>query len=197
MTNDEAALFRAAMRGVTPMAQDRAETGRRPVDNARFALLRQRASHLPETWVSPALSDQFVVDVEAEERLYFASNGVQKSQMQRLVRGQLAFSGSLDLHGLTVERSREQLVGFIAEAQQLAVRCVRVVHGKASGALGKQALLKSRVNSWLRQHPEVLGFASCVPRHGGSGAVYVLLRNPGTDPSPLAEAGRAKSAVLR
>jgi len=181
MTNDEAALFRAAMRGVTPMAQDRAETGHRPVDNARFALLRQRASHLPETGALPALSDQFVVDVEAEERLYFASNGVQKSQMQRLVRGQLAFSGSLDLHGLTVERSREQLVSFIAEAQQLAVRCVRVVHGKASGALGKQALLKSRVNSWLRQHPEVLGFASCAPRHGGSGAVYVLLRNPSAE----------------
>jgi len=58
------------------------------------------------------------------------------------------------------------------------VRCVRVVHGKASGASDKPALLKSRVNSWLRQHPEVLGFASCQPRHGGTGAVYVLLKKP-------------------
>jgi len=177
MTDDEAALFRAAMRGVAPIGHDRAETGQRKVDKARFARLREVASCTLEMSSSPVLSDQFVVDVEAEERLYWASNGVQKNQMQRLVRGQLAFVGSLDLHGFNVERAREQLVGFIAEAQQLAVRCVRIVHGKASGSSDKQALLKSRVNSWLRQHPEVLGFTSCLPRHGGNGAVYVLLKN--------------------
>jgi len=177
MADDKTAPFREAMRGVMPISHDRAETGQRKVDNARFARLREVASCALEMSSSRALSDQFVVDVEAEERLYWASNGVQKSQMQRLLRGQLAFVGSLDLHGFNVERAREQLVDFIDEAQRFAVRCVRIVHGKASGSFDKQALLKSRVNSWLRQHPEVLGFASCLPRHGGNGAVYVLLKN--------------------
>ena len=31
-------------------------------------------------------------------------------------------------------------------------------------------------DSWLRQHPQVLGFTSCLPKHGGTGAVYVMLR---------------------
>jgi len=177
MADDELSLFRAAMRGVKPIVYDRAETDRRKADKARFELLRGRASHSLEPLASPALSDQFVIDVLPEERLYWAEAGVQKSQMQRLSRGQFSFAGSLDLHGLNIERAREQLLAFIAEGQRLAVRCVRVVHGKASSSVEKQALLKSRINSWLRQHPEVLGFTSCLPKHGGTGAVYVLLKS--------------------
>jgi DNA-nicking Smr family endonuclease len=30
----------------------------------------------------------------------------------------------------------------------------------------------------LRLHPEVLAFCSATPRDGGTGAVYLLLRNP-------------------
>jgi len=171
------ALFQAAMRGVKPICHDRAEIGQRKADRARFARLREAASSRLESSVSLGLSDQWAVEALPEERLYWAVGGVQKSQMQRLARGQLSFAGSLDLHGFNVERAREQLLSFIAEGQRLAVRCVRVVHGKASGSAQKQALLKSRVNSWLRQHQGVLGFASCLPRHGGNGAVYVLLRS--------------------
>jgi len=36
--------------------------------------------------------------------------------------------------------------------------------------------IKSHVNTWLRQHPQVLGFTSCLPRHGGTGALYVVLK---------------------
>ena len=38
------------------------------------------------------------------------------------------------------------------------------------------SVVKSHVNTWLRQHPQVLGFTSCLPRHGGTGSVYVMLR---------------------
>jgi DNA-nicking Smr family endonuclease len=33
------------------------------------------------------------------------------------------------------------------------------------------------MNSWLRQHHTVLAFSSAPPRHGGTGALYVLLRS--------------------
>jgi len=176
MTDDDFSLFRVAMRGVKPLECDRAETGLRKTDNRQFARLREAASRGVERLAQAALSDQFVIDVLPEERLLWAANGVQKSQMQRLSRGQFGFDGSLDLHGFNVERAREQLQAFLAEGQRLKVRCARVVHGKASSCANKPALLKSHINSWLRQHPAVLGFASCLPRHGGSGAVYVLLK---------------------
>ena len=77
---------------------------------------------------------------------------------------------------MTVEKAREQLWDFIAEAIRLEVRCVRVTHGKAARLDGKRPLIKSHVNTWLRQHPQVLGFTSCLPRHGGTGALYVVLK---------------------
>lgn len=77
---------------------------------------------------------------------------------------------------MTVEKARETLWDFIAEATKLEVRCLRVTHGKAARLDGKRPMIKSHVNTWLRQHPQVLGFASCSARHGGTGAVYVMLK---------------------
>ncbi|GGH91229.1 hypothetical protein GCM10007363_10610 [Pseudomonas fluvialis] len=122
------------------------------------------------------LSDLFVIDVGAEDALYWGRDGLQDSQLRKLKAGQVAFEGSLDLHGMSVEKARENLWEFLAEATRLEVRCVRITHGKAARLDGRKPLLKSHVNTWLRQHPHVLGFTSCLPRHGGTGALYVLLK---------------------
>jgi DNA-nicking Smr family endonuclease len=39
-------------------------------------------------------------------------------------------------------------------------------------------MLKRKVNYWLRLYEQVLAFCSANRRDGGTGAVYVLLRNP-------------------
>ena len=39
-----------------------------------------------------------------------------------------------------------------------------------------KAFLKSCVNTWLKQMPEVLAFHSAQKHHGGGGALYILLR---------------------
>ncbi len=67
--------------------------------------------------------------------------------MRKLKAGQIAFEGSLDLHGMTVEKARETLWEFLAEAAKLEVRCVRVTHGKAARLDGKRPLIKSHVNT--------------------------------------------------
>jgi hypothetical protein len=82
----------------------------------------------------------------------------------------------IDLHGMTVEKARETLWEFLGEAVRLEVRCVRVTHGKAVRLDGKRPMIKSHVNTWLRQHSQVLGFCSCQAKHGGAGAVYVMLK---------------------
>ena len=75
-----------------------------------------------------------------------------------------------------MDRARELIWELIAEATRMEVRCVRITHGKAQRKDGRTPILKSHVNTWLRQHPQVLAFSSCLPRHGGTGSVYVLLR---------------------
>ena len=48
---------------------------------------------------------------------------------------------------------------------------VKIVHGK-----GKDAILKTCVNGWLRQMPEVMAFVSAPAKDGGNGSVLVLLK---------------------
>lgn len=176
MQDDDFALFRAETRGIKPISIDRADVGKPKTDRARFSNLRQFATVSAKSTQVDGLSDQFVIDVDAEEALYWAANGVQDGQMRKLKAGQIGFEGSLDLHGMSVEKARDTLWAFLAEACQLEIRCVRVTHGKAARKDGKRPLIKSHVNTWLRQHPQVLGFTSCMPRHGGTGALYVMLK---------------------
>lgn len=174
--NDDFSLFAEQMRGVKRIRHDRADTGKPKTDLKQLSSLRQNATVAQTETKVDGLSDQFVIDVGAEDELHWARDGVQESQMRKLKQGQIGFDGSLDLHGMTVEKARETLWDFIAEATRFEVRCVRVTHGKAARLDGKRPLIKSHVNTWLRQHPQVLGFTSCQPRHGGTGAVYVMLR---------------------
>ncbi|WP_060481580.1 Smr/MutS family protein [Pseudomonas sp. NBRC 111119] len=177
MQDDDFSLFKAEVRGVKPIKHDRAEVGKPKADRQQLAGLRQSATvRSDKALVIDGMSDQFVIDVGAEDELMWRCDGVQETQLRKLKLGQIPFEGSLDLHGMTVEKARETLWAFIAEATRLEVRCVRVTHGKAARLDGKRPMIKSHVNTWLRQHPQVLGFASCNARHGGTGAVYVMLK---------------------
>ncbi|WP_371368547.1 Smr/MutS family protein [Pseudomonas sp. QL9] len=176
MQDDDFSLFTQEMRGVKRISVDQADTGKPKADRQQMNLRRQSASVKVESIRVDGLSDQFVIDVGAEDELSWARDGVQEGQLRKLKAGQISFEGSLDLHGMNIEKARELLWDFLAEATRLEVRCVRVTHGKAARTDGRKPLLKSHVNTWLRQHPQVLGFTSCLPRHGGTGSLYVMLR---------------------
>ncbi|MCP8465754.1 Smr/MutS family protein [Pseudomonas sp. ZM23] len=176
MQDDDFSQFAREMRGVKRISVDQADTGKPKPDRQQLNERRQNATVRNEAIKVDGLSDQFVIDVGAEDELHWARDGVQEGQMRKLKLGQIGFEGSLDLHGMSVEKARETLWDFLAEATRFEIRCVRVTHGKAARIDGKRPLVKSHVNTWLRQHPQVLGFTSCLPRHGGAGAVYVMLR---------------------
>ena len=173
---DDLNLFRQAIKGARPIKVDQADTGKPRADSARIKIARKLAVQPDNRLRVDGLSDQFVIDVLPEEELAWAANGVQESQLRKLKGGQIPFEGSIDLHGMTVEKARELLWEFLAEANRMEIRCVRVTHGKAQRKDGRNPILKSHVNTWLRQHNRVLGFTSCIPRHGGTGSVYVLLK---------------------
>lgn len=176
MPDDDFSLFAEQMQGVRRIVVDQADIGKAKPNRAVQRVRRENAQQNITTITVDGLSDQFVIDVGAEDALYWARDGVQDSQLRRMKAGQIAFEGTLDLHGMSVEKARTILREFLTEALRLEVRCVRVTHGKAARLDGKKPMIKSHVNTWLRQHEKVLGFTSCMPKHGGTGAVYVLLK---------------------
>lgn len=109
------------------------------------------------------------------------SGGVDKRTAQRLRRGQLAIEASLDLHGMTQAEAHRALNGFLADAQASAKRCVIVITGKGRPDDPDSGVLRRAVPQWLDQSPNrgrIIAVQNAQPRHGGGGALYVLLRKP-------------------
>ena len=105
-----------------------------------------------------------------------------KRSAERMRRGRLPIEGTLDLHGHNQDQARRELADYLAWAQGAGKRCIVVVTGKGDMAQGG-GVLRNQVPRWLND-PEnrarVLAFDYALPRHGGLGALYVLLRKART-----------------
>ena len=105
---------------------------------------------------------------------------------KKVRRGKLDIDGSIDLHGYRQVEAQTALGGFLVRMRGSGARCVLVVTGKGRASeVGEDYLtpqpgvIRRRLPEWLsgsgiREH--VSGYASAHPRHGGSGAYYVLLK---------------------
>lgn len=105
--------------------------------------------------------------------------GLDKRTAQRLRRGQLAVEAKLDLHGLTQDQAHRALADFLVSAQGAGKRCVLVVTGKGLTPRGDSGVLRAMLPRWLNTPPlreRVLALQAAQPRHGGTGAFYVLLK---------------------
>jgi DNA-nicking Smr family endonuclease len=104
--------------------------------------------------------------------------GVDRRRAERLSRGKLPIEATLDLHGLRQAEAHRRLEVFLAESQAAGKRCVLIVTGKG---LHKEegGVLRANVPRWLNEAPNrarVLSFDYAQQKHGGTGALYVLLR---------------------
>jgi DNA-nicking Smr family endonuclease len=167
----EAKLFRESVEDAEPIETDRIEPFRHrppPVPIAQPPELSGRAERA-------TLSES---EVETHEYLLFARPGIQKRLLADLQRGRIEVDLELDLHGLTAAYAERVLEEFLHDCGRRGVRCARIIHGKGIRSENRQPVLKRKVNYWLRLYEEVLAFCSAPRRDGGSGAVYLLLRNP-------------------
>jgi DNA-nicking Smr family endonuclease len=118
-----------------------------------------------------------VANTEISDKLNFKQPGVQQRTMEKLRRGQYPAENHLDLHGLTIIRAEETLKQFLDKCHQNKNRCVRIIHGKGHGSINGKPVIKNKLNEWLRMNKNILAFCSAKPNDGGTGAVYVLLKN--------------------
>ena len=172
VTPEDARLFREAIGDVRPVTDERVQTPKRrprPVP-------RPRQFHgVPlETTKGFSTSDSALDDTTGES-LSFIRSGIQTRVLRRLKRGQVPIEDKLDLHGMNADEASQRLGDFLLHAHQQGRRGLLVVHGKGRGSGHGGPRLKSLLNRWLRLRPEVVAFCTAQPRHGGTGALYVLL----------------------
>lgn len=169
---EDAALFREAAAGATPVASRRVPLRRAPpLPKARFRRDDDAAVLADSLRLAPEQ-----LEIETGEELVYHRPGVSQAILKNLRRGKFAIKAEIDLHGMTAEQAREELRTFLTESIAERLQCVRVVHGKGLRSGPRGPVLKASVNAWLRRWDEVLAFCSTPARDGGTGAVYVLLR---------------------
>lgn len=174
---DDDDLFGAEMAGVEPLKRDPRErlVKKSDVDRApRRAAAVANASNPRDN----SLVDDGVEPLDAWYVLEFKRPGIQNGVYRKLRLGHYDIEARLDLHRMTVAESRREIWSFFQESLRLGLRTVLVTHGKGLGNKERQGagILKGYVNRWLREIEDVQAFHSAAVQHGGTGAVYVLLR---------------------
>lgn len=116
--------------------------------------------------------------------------GVDRRKARRIATGAIEIEARLDLHGMTQSAAHARLIGFVQSAAAKGMRTVLVITGKggarqqppSGGAWWESeeiGILRRSVPRWLAEAPlraVVIGCQPAAPRHGGEGALYVLLR---------------------
>lgn len=102
--------------------------------------------------------------------------GLDRGTEKRLKAGDIPIERRIDLHGMTQAAAHAALDRFVRQAARDGLRLLLVITGKGSASEG---VLRRAVPRWLTagEHAAtVLRTASAQTRHGGEGALYVLLR---------------------
>lgn len=175
---EEEEIFLAAMQGVQRMD---GSSGRQIAPATPAAPAKVLS---PEEEAANDLDRFLRGDIEFEleytdEYMYGYVRGLDIKIFQQLKSGSLSVSAHLDLHGMTSAQARDSLLFFIRESYLQGYRCVLVVTGRGKNSPGGQAVLRTETESWLTREPlrrVVLAFCTAQPKHGGAGAIYVLLR---------------------
>jgi DNA-nicking Smr family endonuclease len=174
--DNERALWQAATRDAVPLKGRRAPgpepTPATPVD--------VRAPPPPPAGiVARRAADTGVPSVELPALGPDRAPGLDKRSWERLKAGQWPIETRIDLHGMTRDEAHRALTRFVLAAQADGRRCTLVITGRGQRAEGGAGVLKAEAPRWLNLPPvreHVLAFCPARPKHGGAGALYVLLK---------------------
>jgi DNA-nicking Smr family endonuclease len=153
-----------------------------PQESAPKPPVKTRGIQLAEPTPS---SSVFIDETSQDDSVLFARGGLQNRVIRKLKRGEFGFSEILDLHGRTTAQSDHDLSQFLAESIRDGLLTVLIIHGKGlhsvksdfeSDSGQPDGVLKRYTVNWLKRQSGVMAFCSALPKDGGTGALYVLLR---------------------
>jgi DNA-nicking Smr family endonuclease len=174
---DNAKIFDQAMEGVEPIKGG----GRQMPLEVPVPLKPCRNVTAPEMQVLEDLVNgkiEFSID-QTDEFLQAHVLGMDSRIFRKLKAGTYSLETHLDLHGLNTEQACFALNEFIRSSYLGEKRCVLVVTGRGRNSPLGLPVIKQEVQHWLTKDPlkrVVLAFCTALPRDGGAGAIYVLLR---------------------
>ena len=116
----------------------------------------------------------------------FTANTLDSSWDKKLAKAVLSPDFTLDLHGHSLSAAHARLDQGLAQAALMDARLVLVITGRPRPAEAadrgeRRGAIRAKVLDWLALGPHASRIAAVRPahrRHGGAGALYVVLRRP-------------------
>ena len=99
-----------------------------------------------------------------------------KKNIKDFSKGNVFIENKLDLHGFNLVEAKNLLENFIKQSMKNNKRLILVITGKGKEGEG---IIKNNIISWLNTKDlrnKILAVNYASKKHGGSGAIYVLLR---------------------
>ena len=170
LSADEAALWRKVVESVRPLAG-----AARPEEAPRKTEISQEAEVLPTV-----KARSVPVAPRIPKPLPGPSSTLDGSWDRRLSRGLVQPDLSLDLHGHNLATAYDLVDRKLEQAIGSGARLLLLITGKPpSDRAGKRGAIRAAVGDWLaasRHASEIAAVRNAHPRHGGSGALYIVLR---------------------
>jgi DNA-nicking Smr family endonuclease len=112
--------------------------------------------------------------------------GLDSTWDRKLARGTLTPDFTLDLHGHTLASAHGRLDHGLTQAKALGARVVLLIAGKSrpvdpADRGERRGAIRAKVLDWLAAGPHASSIAAIRTahrRHGGDGALYLILRKP-------------------
>lgn len=163
----------------TPEVKVRKQTEENTEDHPEFMMYDEQIER-EEVKIKalPRATEGFTRKVYTLEKFCAARASINEKTFKNLASGKISYEDVYDMHGLTEDDAYQSLYLSLNRAYHQGLRCVIIVHGKGKGygPNGTMGLLKAKTPEWLDMHPAVLAYHTTLPKHGGTGAVYVLIR---------------------
>ena len=99
-----------------------------------------------------------------------------KKKIKDFNKGNIFIENKLDLHGFNLDEARNLLENFINQSIKNKNRVILVITGKGKEGEGT---IKNNILSWLNSKDlrnKILAVNYAWRKHGGTGAIYILLR---------------------
>ena len=180
LSRDEARLWAAVAQTVRPMPGKQepligqAATAPLPPKKAPKASRPVSAARLTAPSPTPAVNRP--ID----------AHGLDATWERKLAKALVHPDFTLDLHGHSLEAAHARLDAGLGQASTMGARLVLVITGRsrpveAADRGERRGAIRAKVIDWLALGPHGSRIAAVRPahrRHGGAGALYVILRRP-------------------
>lgn len=107
------------------------------------------------------------------------ANTLDGSWDRRLARGLVQPDLAVDLHGHTLDTAYRTLDAGLAQAVARGARMLLLVTGKPRAPGSGRGAIRAAVGDWLaasRHSADIAAVRGAHPRHGGTGALYIVFR---------------------